>query len=100
MPGEERRALILRAAGRAFARDGYAGTRLDDVAAAAGVTKPMVYRHFASKKALYMALLEQARGRPAGLLRGGRARRPALDSSCGRSSTTGSTTSARTSTPG
>jgi AcrR family transcriptional regulator len=57
IPGPERRALILREAGRLFARHGYAGTRLDDVAAAAHVTKPMVYRHFESKKALYLALL-------------------------------------------
>ena len=57
IPGPERRALILREAGRLFARRGYAGTRLDDVAAAAHVTKPMVYRHFESKKALYLALL-------------------------------------------
>jgi AcrR family transcriptional regulator len=57
IPGPERRALILREAGRLFARHGYAGTRLDDVAAAAHVTKPMIYRHFESKKALYLALL-------------------------------------------
>jgi AcrR family transcriptional regulator len=57
MAGEERRALIARVAGRLFARDGYAATRIDDIAAAAGVTKPIVYRHFESKKALYMALL-------------------------------------------
>ncbi len=55
----ERREVIFRSAGRLFAERGYDGTRLDDVAAAAGVTKPMVYRHFASKKALYMALLEK-----------------------------------------
>jgi AcrR family transcriptional regulator len=54
---DERRATVLRAAGPLFARHGYAGTRLDDVAAAAGVTKPIVYRHFASKKTLYLALL-------------------------------------------
>ena len=59
IPAKERRALIVRAAGRAFARDGYAGTRIEDIAAAAHVTKPIVYRHFDSKKALYMALLEQ-----------------------------------------
>jgi AcrR family transcriptional regulator len=59
MPGDERRELIARAAGRLFAQRGYAGTRLEDVAAAAHVTKPMVYRHFASKKALYLALLEK-----------------------------------------
>jgi AcrR family transcriptional regulator len=61
IPADERRALILREAGRLFARHGYAGTRLDDVAAAAHVTKPMVYRHFESKKALYMSLLEKHR---------------------------------------
>ena len=55
----DRRALVVRAAARLFATRGYGGTRLDDVAAAAGVTKPIVYRHFASKKALYMALLEK-----------------------------------------
>jgi len=59
IPAAERRALILREAGRLFARHGYAGTRLDDVAAAAHVTKPMVYRHFESKKALYLALLDK-----------------------------------------
>jgi AcrR family transcriptional regulator len=59
IPAEERRALILLSAGRAFARDGYAGARIEDIAAAAHVTKPIVYRHFASKKALYMALLEK-----------------------------------------
>lgn len=61
MPAAERRALILREAGRLFARHGYAGTRLDDVAAAAQVTKPIVYRHFESKKALYLALLARHR---------------------------------------
>jgi AcrR family transcriptional regulator len=61
MPGADRRALILREAGRLFARHGYAGTRLDDVAAAANVTKPIVYRHFESKKALYLALLAKHR---------------------------------------
>ena len=57
MSGDQRRLLIQREAGRLFARSGYAATTLDDIAAAAGVTKPMVYRHFASKKALYLALL-------------------------------------------
>jgi AcrR family transcriptional regulator len=61
IPAAERRALILREAGRLFARHGYAGTRLDDIAAAAHVTKPIVYRHFESKKALYVALLVKHR---------------------------------------
>jgi AcrR family transcriptional regulator len=59
IPAGERRALIVRAAGRAFASDGYAGARIEDIATAAHVTKPIVYRHFDSKKALYMALLEK-----------------------------------------
>jgi AcrR family transcriptional regulator len=59
LSGAERRLVIQKEAGRLFARAGYAGATLDDIAAAAGVTKPMVYRHFASKKALYLALLEQ-----------------------------------------
>jgi AcrR family transcriptional regulator len=61
IPADERRALLMREAGRLFAQHGYAGTRLEDVAAAANVTKPIVYRHFDSKKALYMALLEKHR---------------------------------------
>lgn len=57
LSADERRAVITRAAGPLFARHGYAGTRLEDIAAAADVTKPILYRHFDSKKALYLALL-------------------------------------------
>lgn len=61
LPADRRRATIIRAAGPLFARDGYAATRLADIAAGAGVTKPIVYRHFESKKALYMSLLVKHR---------------------------------------
>ena len=61
LPVGERRALIVEAAGRLFAERGFAATRLDDIAAAAGVTKPILYRHFESKEALYLALLERHR---------------------------------------
>jgi AcrR family transcriptional regulator len=61
LSADERRATITQAAGPLFARDGYAATRLDDIAAAAGVSKPIVYRHFESKKALYMSLLRKHR---------------------------------------
>jgi AcrR family transcriptional regulator len=61
LPIEERRVLIVEAAGRLFGERGYEATRLDDVAAAAGVTKPILYRHFDSKQALYLALLERHR---------------------------------------
>jgi AcrR family transcriptional regulator len=61
LPVEERRATIIEAAGRLFGERGYEGTRLDDIAAATGVTKPILYRHFDSKRALYVALLERHR---------------------------------------
>jgi AcrR family transcriptional regulator len=57
MPREERRASIMAAAARAFARAGYAATSMDDVASEAGVTKLIVYRHFESKEELYRAVL-------------------------------------------
>ncbi|HEX5909777.1 MAG TPA: TetR/AcrR family transcriptional regulator [Thermoleophilaceae bacterium] len=55
----ERRDLVLRAGGAEFGRRGYAAARIEDIAAAAGVTKPIVYRHFESKKGLYLALLRK-----------------------------------------
>jgi AcrR family transcriptional regulator len=61
LPVSERRVLIVEAAGRMFGERGYQATRLDDVAAAAGVTKPIIYRHFDGKRALYLALLERHR---------------------------------------
>ena len=61
MPAEERRALIAAAAAERFAARGYDATTLDEIAAAAGVTKPILYRHFGSKQELYMALLARHR---------------------------------------
>ncbi len=61
IPGAERRELIIESAARLFGERGYAGTTLDEIAAASKVTKPILYRHFASKKALYLALLERHR---------------------------------------
>jgi AcrR family transcriptional regulator len=55
----ERAASILRAASRVFARGGYAGTSMDDIAAEAGVSKLMLYRHFNSKQELYEAILDE-----------------------------------------
>jgi AcrR family transcriptional regulator len=56
----ERREQILAAATKAFARAGFADTGLDDVAAEAGVTRVILYRHFDSKSELYRALLDRA----------------------------------------
>lgn len=61
LPATERRNTILEAGGRLFGASGYEATTVDDVAAAAGVTKPIVYRHFGSKEGLYLAILERHR---------------------------------------
>jgi AcrR family transcriptional regulator len=53
----ERRAKILLAAEELFSRRGYEATSLNEVAAAAGITKAVIYDHFASKPDLYVALL-------------------------------------------
>jgi AcrR family transcriptional regulator len=58
---EERRAAtrkaVLDGAARLFAQDGFASTTMDQIAAAAGVAKGAVYHHFASKEALFEAVL-------------------------------------------
>ena len=61
MPPAQRRALVVAAGARLFAERGYAGTTIEDIATAAGVTKPIVYRHFDSKKDLYLTLLAKHR---------------------------------------
>jgi AcrR family transcriptional regulator len=59
----ERQASILTAAAAAFAHAGYAATSMEDVAAEAGVTKLILYRHFESKEDLYRAVLERVSAR-------------------------------------
>ncbi len=60
---------ILNSATELFLRDGYANTNLEQVAAAAGVTKPTVYSHFGSKAGLLDAVTKAFAGKPlAGLL--------------------------------
>ncbi|MDG2261463.1 MAG: TetR/AcrR family transcriptional regulator [Actinomycetota bacterium] len=57
LPAAERRDQLLIAALTVFSRDGYHGTSMNDVAVAAGVTKPVLYQHFPSKQSLYLELL-------------------------------------------
>jgi len=49
---------LLDAAAQVFAREGFHGASLDDIAAAAGFTKGAVYSNFKSKDDLFLALLE------------------------------------------
>lgn len=57
LPAHERRRQLLDAALGAFARDGFQGTSMNRIAEAAGVTKPVLYQHFASKRALFGEVL-------------------------------------------
>jgi AcrR family transcriptional regulator len=50
---------VMEAALRTFAERGYAAASVRDIAALAGVTKPVVYYHFGSKAGLYQARLDQ-----------------------------------------
>jgi AcrR family transcriptional regulator len=56
----DRRDQLLAAATRAFARDGFEATNLDDVAEEAGISKVLLYRHFNSKADLYRAVLDRS----------------------------------------
>jgi AcrR family transcriptional regulator len=57
----ERREQIERSATELFASHGYAATTVDEITRAAGVTKPILYRHFESKQELCIHLLERYR---------------------------------------
>src|SRR6266567_973653 len=57
-----KRLQIRQAAVAAFLRTGYVGTSMDDIAAAAKVSKQTVYKHFGSKEELFVAILEATVG--------------------------------------
>jgi AcrR family transcriptional regulator len=57
LTAEQRRQQLVDVALELFARRGYRATTMDDIADAAGVTKPLVYQHFSSKRALYLELV-------------------------------------------
>ena len=58
MRGPERKAQLLEVARKVFGAKGFHGVSMEDVAREAGVTKPILYDHFSSKEALYLALLD------------------------------------------
>ena len=62
---------MLEAAGRAFADRGFHAASVDAIAAASGITKPMIYAYFGSKDGLYRACMERARVRLLDALRDG-----------------------------
>lgn len=62
LPAAERRQAIVEAAQRVFAGGSYSGATTAEIAREAGISEPILYRHFASKRELYFACLEQAWG--------------------------------------
>jgi AcrR family transcriptional regulator len=60
LPRRERRAQLLDAAREVFVASGYHAAAMDDIAEAAGVSKPVLYQHFPGKLELYLALLDSS----------------------------------------
>jgi len=58
LTADARRRQLFDVALSLFAEHGYSATTMDDIAELAGVTKPLVYQHFESKRALYLELLD------------------------------------------
>lgn len=58
VPGDERRRLIIEFAARLFSRHGFGGTTTREIARAVGVSEATIFKHFASKEALYTAIIE------------------------------------------
>ena len=60
LPAAERREAIVEAALRVFAAGSYSGATTAGIAREAGISEPILYRHFASKRDLYVACLDAA----------------------------------------
>lgn len=58
LPAAERRRALVDTALRVFAEGSYRGTTTAEIAREAGVSEPILYRHFASKRDLYLACIE------------------------------------------
>jgi TetR/AcrR family transcriptional regulator len=59
MRAKERRAAVLDTACTVFSRGTYHGTTTAEIARAAGVSEPILYRHFPSKRELYLACIDE-----------------------------------------
>jgi len=62
LPAAERRERLVETALRVFTEGSYRGTTTAEIARAAGVSEPILYRHFASKRDLYLAALDHVWG--------------------------------------
>lgn len=62
LPRLDREQQLLTVAMTIFVERGYQGSTVEDIAFAAGVTRPIVYKHYGSKDQIYLACLRYARG--------------------------------------
>jgi AcrR family transcriptional regulator len=60
LPAEARRQAVLSSACRAFSKSSYRGATTAEIAREAGISEPILYRHFGSKRDLYLACLDEA----------------------------------------
>ena len=60
LPAEQRKAAVLDCACGIFSTGSYRGTTTAEIARVAGVTEPVLYRHFASKRDLYLSVLDES----------------------------------------
>lgn len=79
LPAPERRKVILEAALKTFAEQGYHGAIMETIARRANVTKPILYRHFPSKLELLKALIRETGEQLRQALRGSEDETRALD---------------------
>ena len=68
LTAERRRRQLIDVALESFATNGFNETTMEDIATAAGVTKPLLYQHFESKRALYLELIDDVAARLIGAL--------------------------------
>ena len=59
MSGTQRREQLIDVGRRTFAERGVAAATVEEIAAAAGVTKPVVYEHFGGKEGLYAVIVDR-----------------------------------------
>jgi AcrR family transcriptional regulator len=67
LPAAERRQALIDTAIRVFSDGSYRGTTTAEIARAAGISEPILYRHFASKRDLYLAALDHVWGKMRGV---------------------------------
>jgi len=59
LPASERRAQLIEVGGSVFAKHGYEGTSVEEIAKRAKVSKPIIYEHFGGKEGLYAVIVDR-----------------------------------------